>query len=133
GPSVVGDSCSRLRMASQQPPTGLTVDDPIQLGDEWFAVLGDHECPAFRELADFSTGQNRYVVRAGVSSTPRSAMPLRPRHSNMANQFGDFLVEGGVLGPAEEAEDVRQPQQCPSSVLAEHAGQLPPGLCCVDE
>lgn len=104
------------------------VDAAVESGDDGSAVLGDDEGAAFGQLADLFGAQDRDVVAGEAAAVALAALPAASADAGGAEQVGDLLVERDVLGPAEQDEDVGEPEQRAGFLLAEDGGELPPGL-----
>ena len=123
------DPLTATGLSDEESLPSCAVDRTAELGDDGFAVLGHHERVAFGELADFGAGQDGYVLGCGVPSGHRPGLPGVAADPDGAEHVGDLLVEGHVLGAAEHAEHVGQPEQGAGLLLAEDRCQLSPRLC----
>ena len=79
---------------------------------------------ALLELADLGGGQDRNVLAGHLSAAHAPALPGRSRDADLAEQVGDLLDEGDVLGAAEHDEVVGQPEQRARLQLSEDRRKL---------
>ena len=91
----------------------------VQAGDDGFAVLGDDEGVPFRELADLGAGEDGDVFAGDGAAARLPGLPGGAGDPDGAEQVGDLLVEGDVLGAAEQDQVVGQAEQGAGFLVAE--------------